>query len=290
MEDRTSDVAVAFGRLRSRTLIPWTVVGSVILVVLLLIGRSMPALAVLDADAGGVLVACALYGLLTAWILRACRGAGVDLRRLVGRLPRGYSWLAAVGLLVTAMVFSVGSWFVTTYVMSRYAPALAEALVTLSEPTADSVAIGVAWTVVAVVVAPVVEEVLFRGILVNRWGTKWSLGTGVVASAVCFGALHPAGVAGATAMGLATAFLYLQSGTLIVPIAFHAANNLVATVATGFFLAEEATAVALDLEGIEAMALPGLAMAVVTLPVLVWYFWRRWPTREADIPYLREVG
>ncbi|MCY3699102.1 MAG: type II CAAX endopeptidase family protein [Gemmatimonadetes bacterium] len=275
-----------FLRLRSRTLIPWAIVGSVAGGVFLVIVSSVTPM---DPDSAIVefVFALAFYGLLAAWIAWACRRAGIDLRRLVGRVPVGYNWLPALGLLVTTMVFSTGSWFVTAYGLSHLAPGLLEALVTLGETIVDSIAVAVAWAILAVVIGPVTEEVLFRGMLVSRWGTKWGIGTGIVVSAVIFGVLHPVDAAGATAFGFVAALLYLQSRTLIVPIAVHAANNLVATVTEDLFAWGEPWTLAAEVEEIEAMALPGLAMVVVTLPVIIWYVRRHWPSRDAEIPYMK---
>ena len=87
----------------------------------------------------------------------------------------------------------------------------------------------VAVAVGAVVLAPAIEELLFRGVLLNCWAAKWSVGTAVVASSIAFGILHgnPVGI---TVAGLVMAVLYLRTGTLLVPIAFHAANNFIATI------------------------------------------------------------
>ena len=128
------------------------------------------------------------------------------------------------------------------------------------------------------------NEVVFRGILVNRWGVKWGIRTGIVASAVLFGVCHLIDTAGATMFGLIATVLYLRTRTLIVPIAFHAANNVVA-VRLEFVYPSEGHA-ELAAQEIEAMALPGLGIAAVTLPVLVWYLRRHWPGRRgAGIPY-----
>lgn len=277
-----------FLKLRSRTLIWWMIAGSIVVfVVAALVGVISP-LDPLESTTGDVVVEFALDGLVVAWIVWACRHADIDLGRLVGRVPAGYNWLPAAGLLAITFIFSIGSFSVTAYGLSRVSPELLEPLLTAGAPDQDSMISLVWWVIGGVAVAPILEEVLFRGILVNRWGVKWRLGIGIIISSVIFGIGHGLDLAGATAFGFVTALLYLRSRTLIVPIAFHVANNLVATVPMFMPGSDEPWTFADELAEIEAMALPGLAMVAVTLPVLIWYVRRHWPSRDAEIPYMEE--
>ena len=275
-----------FEALRTRTVIPFAILG---LIVLYIVFRIVAGLTPIDPDNPATDELAAMigfYGALALWILWACRRSGVGVRRLVGRVPNGYNWLPVLGLLVVAGVFSSGMWYVTAYGLSLVSPGLVEAILDASEPAlADSVVSAVMWTLIAVVIAPLVEEVLFRGVLVNRWGVKWGLRTGIVASSVLFGVLHLVDTVGGTVFGLVTAVLYLRTRTLIVPIALHAANNAVYAVAELMFPSAGPLVLADELREIESMALPGLGMAAVTLPVLVWYLRRHWPGREEGIPY-----
>ena len=167
------------------------------------------------------------------------------------------------------------------------APGVLEFLLEAVESTPDPpLAYQVAVAVVAVVLAPAIEEVLFRGVLLNRWAVKWSVAKAVVATSLAFGILH-ANPVGITVVGLVAAVLYLRTGTLLVPIAFHAANNLIATI-LDFMAGPEPMDVAAEIQDIRDGSLWGFAIVAVTLPVLVWYLRRNWPGREAGIPYLAE--
>ncbi len=276
-----------FLRLRSRTLIWWMIVGSIVVFVVAALAGLILPLDSMESATGGIVVEIAIHGLVVAWIVWACRNADIDLGRFVGRVPAGYNWLPAAGLLAITFIFSIGSLVVTAYGLSRVSPELLESLLTAGAPDPDSMISSVWWVIGAVAVAPVLEEVLFRGVFLSRWGVKWGIGTAIVVSSAIFGILH-LDVAGAMALGVIASLLYLQSRTLIVPIAFHAANNLVATGAMFMPGSDEPWTFADELAEIEAMALPGLAMVAVTLPVLIWYVRRHWPSRDAEIPYIKE--
>ncbi len=77
-----------------------------------------------------------------------------------------------------------------------------------------------------VVIAPIIEEVVFRGMLLPRWSNKWSLRSGIIASSFLFGIIHTDPI-GAFVFGVGMCILYLRTQSLYIPILCHAANNLV---------------------------------------------------------------
>ena len=277
-----------FEALRSRTLIPWMILGGVLLLVAVYLVSLVTPLDPGDPATGEVVRMLSLYGALLAWIVWACRRAGVGVRRLVGRVPAGHSWWTTLGLLAVTMVFSIGSGAIFIYGLAVAAPGVLEFLLEAVEPN-PPLAYLVAVPVVAVGLAPAIEELLFRGVLLNRWALKWSVAKAVVATSIAFGILH-ANPVGVTVVGLVMAVLYLRTGTLLVPFAFHAANNLVARILRFMMGPPEPMDVAARIQAIRdtGPGLWGLGMVAVTLPVLVWYLRRHWPSREARIPYLTD--
>lgn len=234
-----------------------------------------------DAATPQILSMLAAYGGLVAWLLWACRRAGVELGRLIGRVPAGHDWAITGALLAVTIAFSYGSWELVAWCLSRVAPDLLTWLVQmLPERPAGNPGHHIFMVLILVGAAPVVEELLFRGVLFSRWGVKWGVRAGIVTSAVAFGLLH-ANVVGIGMVGLVAAVLYFQTRTLIVPIVFHATNNALATV--GMYLPGGSdTAAIADGDG-----WLGFLLVFVTLPVLIWYLWRFWPAGDAVIPYLR---
>lgn len=94
---------------------------------------------------------------------------------------------------------------------------------------------------VAVVIAPLSEELLFRRVLFGRLWAAGKPGAGMIASSVLFAFAHEVpGTSGApwsmtlilllfyAGMGMSLAWIYRRTGTLWAPIATHATNNLLA--------------------------------------------------------------
>jgi len=78
------------------------------------------------------------------------------------------------------------------------------------------------------VIAPLTEEILFRGYLFRNLRGSVGVGLAVVFSGLVFGAVHmdPARLVPLTALGATLALLYEWSGTLLVPVIVHGAWNL----------------------------------------------------------------
>lgn len=90
--------------------------------------------------------------------------------------------------------------------------------------------------VLAVVVAPVTEELFFRGILYRSIRDAYGVPAGLIASSIAFGAVHyiSAPIADALLLqivmvgtGLALALIYEWRANLVAPIAAHIAFNIV---------------------------------------------------------------
>ncbi len=93
-------------------------------------------------------------------------------------------------------------------------------------------------------VAPLVEEILFRGILYRAFERRWGLGAAVAGSAAVFAIFHLTGLTSADPLrsaavllpqifvvGLVLAWLLRRHDRLGIPIFTHAGFNLVAVVA-----------------------------------------------------------
>ncbi|MEY4045615.1 MAG: hypothetical protein RIR19_84 [Chloroflexota bacterium] len=106
--------------------------------------------------------------------------------------------------------------------------------------------------VTAVIVAPLGEELLYRGVIARAWGRQSGARRAIVFSTLIFAFAHTIGVGGDTAgealtaagiallvripLGLATGWLWVRRRSLLAPIVLHASYNLlvvlIANVAT----------------------------------------------------------
>lgn len=78
--------------------------------------------------------------------------------------------------------------------------------------------------IVLCVTAPLLEEFVFRGLILHRWAHKYGVKSAIVGSSLLFGLLHPDPL-GAFLFGVGMSVLYLRSRSLILPILCHSAYN-----------------------------------------------------------------
>lgn len=92
----------------------------------------------------------------------------------------------------------------------------------------DSVLVLVAMLVVACVLAPVNEELIFRGLIFRYCRQRFGRGFALAVSSVLFGAMHAnwAGFVPLAVLGAGLALAYEQTGDIRVPIVAHALFNL----------------------------------------------------------------
>lgn len=257
----------AFGALRSRWLLIWAGAGAVVISVV------FGALGMFEDPTFSELISVLLYLPVIAWIgVMVVRRGGVRLSAMLRWPTLGTYWFVVAGILVVQFMFSLAAITLTELV----APWMDDSLEGVGEGNVLLALIGIA------ILPPLVEEITFRGVLLERFAVKWRVGVAVIVSAVFFGILH-ADPVGAGMFGVVTGLLYLRTGSLWPGIIIHFVNNLVALLAIRIVGTEAATQTP---ELSESLITAGVFLAL-SLPFLVWFIWTHWPARGSLTPYQR---
>ena len=101
----------------------------------------------------------------------------------------------------------------------------------------DMVGLG-GWAILSVVVcAPILEEILFRGLIFESCRERFGSGVAVLVSALLFGLVHgvPVQIINAFVVGLIFGYIYLRTGSLLSVILLHVVNNGIAYISLAFF-------------------------------------------------------
>jgi membrane protease YdiL (CAAX protease family) len=169
-----------------------------------------------------LLVATQVSMLLISWLLVFRPAALAALPSLLGRDPAGaigaglrWGLLAWLG----ATLASAGVVWLLDRVGIEAAPQAAEQAIAIVDP----------WVVVfaVVILAPIAEEIFFRGVVFNAWlregGRRWAF----IGSSALFALIHVSVVAVVPIflLGLALAWIYQRTGSLLAPMAMHATVN-----------------------------------------------------------------
>lgn len=255
----------AFGAVRARWLPLWVLLGAAAVM------AGLAAVDALGATPDDELAGVLLYLPLVAWVVvMVGRRAGVNLRAMF-RWPRlGAYWWVVAGMFVVQFLFTLAAVTLTQLV----APGFDDALAGVGQGSLVLAVLGL------VILPPLVEETVFRGVLLERFTVKWNLVAAILVSSVIFGLLHVDPI-GAGMFGVITCLLYLRTGSLWPGILLHLVNNAVALAAMRLGAGEvDAAAPAAG----EALASAGVLL-LLSVPFLVWFVWTHWPRHGQPTPY-----
>jgi membrane protease YdiL (CAAX protease family) len=144
---------------------------------------------------------------------------------------------------------------------------------------------GIALVMLATLIAPVIEELIFRGILFSTWEAEWGWFKGLVATSVIFAAYHPVPVAAFFGSVLLTT-LYKRTRSIRGCILAHALHNgLLWYPLMGQFFFRTAGKETGEIE-LWPLHLAMLAACAVALPAYLWMA----RDRESTEPSSRETA
>jgi membrane protease YdiL (CAAX protease family) len=169
-----------------------------------------------------ILVSTQVALLLVSWLFVARPNALAGLPAFPGR--------DVAGAVRSGVLWGVAAWFVAT-ALGALMVTLLQAVGVDAEPQTAERAVNMLepWIVVpaVVIVAPIAEEVFFRGVVFNAWlregGRRWAF----IGSSALFAIIHLSivSVVPIFVLGLALAWIYDRTGSLVAPIAMHAVVN-----------------------------------------------------------------
>lgn len=258
----------AFSLVRSRWLPIWAIVGG-FLAIAVVIGLGLMS----GADPAFDLLVAAGYLPIMAWVWYAVvRRANVDLRVLFRWPKLGSYWFVVAGMLIVQFLFSMGAATLTDLLF----PSMDDSMADVGQGNLLIALLGIA------ILPPLVEETVFRGVLIERWTAKWRVGVAIVVSAVFFGILH-ADPVGAGVFGVIATLLYLRTRSLWPGIIVHFANNFFALVMMR--VSAEGAAVATPAPPVgEALVTAGVLLTI-SVPFVAWFIDANWPRRGFLTPY-----
>lgn len=211
-------------------------------------------------------------------LLVRARRANLDWHRLLGRrdIPREFVPLLTV--IIPVVMITIGAAIAVFIPLSYVAPDFVERTILDAGAMFEARTIS-DWlevVVLTVLVAPIVEELFFRGFLLHRWARRWGTATAVVASSALFAVLHGEWI-GHFLFGIVMAALYLRTRRLWMPIAAHAINNGIVALVALVDLLRHAPAESTSLAELRSQWPLGLVALMAGMVLLRWYLQRYWP-------------
>lgn len=149
------------------------------------------------------------------------------------------------------------------------------------------------FSILALFIAPVLEEALFRGIIFPLVALRSGITKGLIVSSLLFGLLH-LNVLGAALFSMVAIALYVRSSSLLIPMGLHFINNLVAVL----LAASAAQPRSISLEDLQSGLWGALFLSILGGGFLAVFLKRNWPRElppmfrapEREEPGLRKAS
>lgn len=151
---------------------------------------------------------------------------GVKLRQVVFFQGTMHWLLPIFGLTILVLAFSMSVYWLQLRALIPIAPATVNFALT-PQPFPDALWYLIATSFILSIIAPIAEEFVFRGLVLNRLMAAFGFWGGLGLSSMIFGLFH-VNFFGAFLFAVVASLLYLKTGNLLVPILLHIANNLIA--------------------------------------------------------------
>jgi uncharacterized protein len=203
------------GHVRVRWIVMWLVLGTFIIDV----AKELRGGSSLTPDDWSVIT---FHGVIAVWILRQRHTHALSLRSLCGPFSRDIRGSLPMLAGACFALVSLGLQQMTQIAVGRENVVLrwgGQEVLPWHSPMHMALAAGM-----LLIVAPITEELIFRGILLNRWARVFSIGTAAALSACLFGLLHDAFLWG-VCFALLMTTLSWRTGGLWTSIGAHSLQN-----------------------------------------------------------------
>ncbi|MEE1336448.1 CPBP family intramembrane glutamic endopeptidase [Methanobrevibacter sp.] len=222
MDKSITDFNVRLRTIKIRNLIVGIILTAIITAILMTIFPE-----IVESDELFFIVFLFIGALMFVWALRGTRG----LEQNIENVFEENNLKEILYVFVINLLFA----FLFTFLISSL-----DILIGLTDPTwitTDIETVDVDSSIVildaigAIILAPIIEELVFRGVLFNRLKIRTGIIPAMIISSFIFAIGHEfGGMTSAFLFGICMCILYLKTDNILIPMGVHFLNNTVATI------------------------------------------------------------
>lgn len=264
-----------FATARTRYMLPIVIIGAIF--PFFVVAFILPDW--LEADESSVeislLTAASYLAIFTALWLVWCRNLKLD--DLFGYKPNNSESQELVALGIPMVGVAILSIYVVYYPLSFISPEFVqswlldttEILVPLANK--NSIIINFVNIIVLILLAPITEEMIFRGFLLGRLHAKYGVITAILIPSILFALLH-ADILGAFIFSIFLCLIRIKYNSIIAPILVHMSNNAVVVILTVIDMAILDGEYEYSIQEFRSDWWYAPIGAAIGIPWLYWYF------------------
>jgi membrane protease YdiL (CAAX protease family) len=232
-ENKINNIEFPFLKLKVRTLLLWLLIISIAIGVLMEILEKLVNVKFAKEIKASISFAV-IEIVFIALVLWKSSKYGLNIRKLIGFPSVSHGIWKPVTIVIPLMFFSIGAMWLLYYLLSFYAPTFTlnyENTIPYKFQGETAKILFSLKIIIIILIGPIVEELFFRGFLLNRWTVKWNIRRAIFTSSLIFCLFHD-NIIGTFVVGIVMSTLYIKTRTLVIPIICHILNNTVATALT----------------------------------------------------------
>jgi len=187
-------------------------------------------------------------------------------------------------LIILIPLLGIGCAELLGYIIYQNAPELFKELVTetLSSYKTSSNLSAVCLYLNVSLIGPIVEEIMFRGIILNRLTKRWGFNVGIIVSSLLFAIQHlEMAIIGAFLWGIIMSLLYIKTNNIMIPITLHIINNSLATIIGLLMPVNDNNISDLTLSSNDLII--GVSLFLPSLFYIVQYIKQNWPPKTIQV-------
>jgi len=240
---------------------------------------------------GPLSITMASYVIISLLLVKMALDEKIDMLKLIGRFPTLKEIKKTMPMIVPliALVSYGLVWLVywpLTFIFPGFVQSCLSENLTIFFPNGSLLLNTISFLSVVIII-PMVEEFIFRGLLLTRWSSKWGIKRAVLITSILFGILHGPTMVSITFMGLVFALIYIKTRSLIIPILLHALNNMFVFLLDSLRANDAATAFSVsDFQNEWWIGVLGL---LIGIPWLIYFIRKNWLTDGMKIPYFENI-
>ena len=208
-------------------------------------------------------------------------------KRIIFGSLKELNWKLPIGLAIVQYFFNRGINPITLYILSFIAPTYVENQV--NQEYATTVLGWISFFFFALIYAPIMEELFFRGIIFQKVAIKKNMFKGLLISAVLFAVMHLRfDIIPLCLFGIVTAILYFKTKQLASPIIYHFTYNLIVVSKRTYYhffvnptFPTQTTILELQQHIVDNLDTCAFFLAI-TVPYLTYFIYKNFP-RDRDI-------
>lgn len=222
---------------------------------------------------------------LLIWFIIKFRNAGNTLFDFTEDVKPHFNWKEIILVIVIHLLITFGFIFIIVLAASYISPDSINAILNDDSAVIPEVfSSKLYYFITAVFLAPIVEEIVFRGIILNRLKVRWGTGAAIIISSVLFGILHfRMAIVGAIVFGVCMSLVYLRTRKILITMTIHFINNFFASILMFLPMGEANSTEVLTLQDARTLGfVMGIPFTIISTILLILYVKKNWPRKGSE--------